>query len=232
MNTTYSSIIKHLKSLADPETVKGMARFGINSNNTLGISMPILRKLGKEIGKNHELALQLWNSQIHEAQILASLIDETDKVTEKQMDAWISDFDSWDVCDQACLNLFWKTPYAYYKAKEWCSREKEFEKRAGFALIAVLGLKDKPAKNKNFEELLPFIVAASDDNRNFVRKAVNWALRQIGKRNLILNKITIQTAKEIQKQNRKSARWIAADAIRELTSNKIQKRLTKKESAL
>jgi 3-methyladenine DNA glycosylase AlkD len=216
-------IIKELKSLSNPKNVEGMARFGINPENTFGVSMPVIRKMGKDIGKNHELAQQLWSTRIHEARILAGLIDDSKFVTEEQMEKWVKDFDSWDVCDQVCMNLFDKTPFAYKKAIEWSSRKEEFVKRAGFALMASLSVHDKKAKDKDFIKFLPLIKSESTDERNFVRKAVNWALRQIGKRNKKLQKEAIRTAKEIQKIESKSAKWIASDAIRELKDKKLKK---------
>jgi len=223
----YNDIIEKLKSLSDPEAVKGMARFGINPENTYGVSIPNLRKMGKEIVADHTLAQQLWASGIHEARLLASMIEEIDKVTEAQMESWVKDFDSWDVCDQCCMNLFDKTKFAYQKAAEWSLREEEFIRRAGFALMAVLAVHDKKATDEDFLKFLPMIKRESTDTRNFVKKAVNWALRQIGKRNLNLNKIAIKTAEEIQQIDSKSAKWIAADAIRELTSEAVQQRLNK-----
>jgi 3-methyladenine DNA glycosylase AlkD len=198
---TYQDIIKLLKSHSNPKNVAGMARFGINSKNTLGISMPFLRNLGKKIGKDHNLALKLWQSKIHEAMILAVLIDDPKLVTEKQMDSWVKDFDSWDVCDQACLNLFDKTEFAWDKVIEWSKRKEEFVKRAGFALMAVLAVHDKKAKDEQFIKLFPIIKRESTDERNFVKKAVNWALRQIGKRNANLNKQALKIAEEILKIN-------------------------------
>ncbi len=218
-------VLKKLKKLSNPKNVKGMARFGIRPDKALGISIPNLRKLAKEIGKNHKLALQLWRSEIHEARILAGMIDEIDKVTEKQMDLWIKGFDSWDVCDQICANLFDKTPFAFKKAVEWARREEEFEKRAGFALMACLAWHDKNAGDNKFIKFFPAIKKESGDERNYVRKAVNWALRQIGKRNRNLNKEAITVALIIQKVDSKSARWIANDALRELKSEAVQKRL-------
>ena len=218
-------ILKQLKSLYNPDAVAGMARFGINSKNTYGVSIPVLRKMAKQIGKNHLLAEKLWNSGIHEARILAPLIDPPEMVTEKQMESWVKDFDSWDVCDQCCSNLFDKTKFAYKKALEWSKRREAFVKRAGFVLMATLAVHDKEADNQKFLRFLPVIKREATDERNFVKKAVNWALRQIGKRNSALNKSAIQTAKEIQKIDSKSARWIASDAIRELTSETVKKRL-------
>ena len=224
----YENILKKLKALSNPKAVEGMARFGISPENTYGVSVPNLRKMAKEIGRDHSLAQQLWNSGIHEARILASMIDELNQVTKKQMDAWIRDFDSWDVCDQCCMNLFDKTPMAWEKAIEWTNREKELEKRAGFALMACLAWHDKESPDKKFLVLLPAIKREADDDRNYVKKAVNWALRNIGKRNLNLNKKAIETAKEIQKMDSRSAKWIASDAIRELISEAVQGRLQKR----
>jgi len=223
----YNDIIEKLKSLSDPEAVKGMARFGINPENTYGVSILNLRKMAKEAGKDHALARQLWTSGIHEARILASMIDAPKVVTEEQMEAWVKDFDSWDVCDQVCMNLFEKVPLAWKKITDWSEQEEEFVKRTAFALMACLAWHDKEAVDEKFIELLPVIIKGSTDERNFVRKAVNWALRNIGKRNLSLNKAAINAAKEIQRIDSKAARWIASDAIRELTSEAVQKRLTK-----
>jgi 3-methyladenine DNA glycosylase AlkD len=218
-------ILRKLKSLANPEAVAGMARFGINPQNTLGVSVPALRKLAREIGRDHGLAQQLWASGVHEARILASMIDDPRLVSEAQMEAWAADFDSWDVCDQCCGNLFDKTEFAYRKALEWAARDEEFVKRAGFALMAWLAFHDKPAPDESFLDFLPVIKRESVDVRNYVKKAVNWALRHIGKRNAALNIMAIQAAKEIQAAGSKPGRWIAADAVRELTSEKVQERL-------
>ena len=204
-----------------------MARFGINPENTFGVSIPVLRKLAKEIGRSHELAQQLWNSGFHEARILASMVDSPDEVTEEQMESWVKDFDSWDVCDQCCMNLFGKCRFAYQKAFEWSSREEEFVKRAGFVLMARLAVWDKKAEDSQFVAFLPVIQREAGDCRNFVKKAVNWALRQIGKRNPALNKRAVAVAEEIQKLDSRIARWVASDALRELTSEAVQKRLHK-----
>lgn len=220
-------VLRELRSMANPENVKGMARFGISSEGTLGISIYDLRPMAKRIGKDHELAGRLWASGIHEAKVLASYIDEPDKVTEKQMEAWAKDFDSWDVVDQVCSSLFDQTKFAYSKAVEWSSRDEEFVKRAGFVLVAALTVHDKKASDGAFVKFLPIIKRESGDDRNFVKKAVNWALRQIGKRNPMLNKAAIGVAKELQNMDSKSARWIASDALRELTSEKVRKRFEK-----
>ena len=226
----YREIIKQLKSLSNPEAVEGMARFGINPRNTFGVSIPNLRKIAKAAGKDHELALQLWDSGIHEARLLSGFIDDPALVTLEQMEEWVSDFDSWDVCDQVCSNLFDKTSSAYRKALEWAGREEEFVKRAGFVLMASLAVHDKADGENEFERFLSMIKREASDGRNFVKKAVNWALRQIGKRNAYLNKLAVKTAGEIQKLHSRSARWIAADAIRELESEAVQRRLGKKRN--
>jgi len=200
------SIINELKKNANPENVAGMARFGINAENALGISIPFLRDFAKQIGNDHSLAEELWSSAIHEARILAGLVDDPKMVTERQMDRWVKDFDSWDVCDQVCSSLFDKTEFAYKKAFEWSERDEEFVKRAGFVLMAALSVHDKKASDKDFEKFLPVIAREADDERNFVKKAVNWALRQIGKRNLELNKKAINYASSIQKSGSKSAK--------------------------
>jgi 3-methyladenine DNA glycosylase AlkD len=226
----YNEIIKSIKLQYNLQNIEGMARFGINPKNTYGASIPFLRNLAKKTGKNHELALKLWDSEIHEARILAGFIDEPSKVSERQLEFWVSDFDSWDVCDQVCSALFDKTEFAWEKAVEWSKRDKEFVKRAGFVLMAALSVHDKKAKDEDFEKFFPIIKRESTDERNFVRKAVNWALRQIGKRNSCLNKLALKTAKEIQKMDSKSARWIAKDAIRELESEAVKKKLAGKKS--
>ena len=218
-------ILKKLKTSSDPKAVEGMARYGINPENTYGISIPILRNMAKEIGKDHALAQQLWTSGIHEARILASMVDDPQMVTEEQIESWVKDFDSWDVCDQCCMNLFEKTKFAYRKAEAWSSNDKEFIKRTAFVLMARVAVSDKKAADAQFKPFFLLIKREAGDDRNFVKKAVNWALRQIGKRNHNLNRRAIQTAEEIQGMESKSARWIAADALRELTSPAVQQRL-------
>jgi 3-methyladenine DNA glycosylase AlkD len=217
---TYSQIIETLEALANPANVAGMARYGISPTGTLGVPMPILRKMAKEIGHRHDLADALWRSAIHEARILAALIDDPGKVTDEQMERWVRDIDSWDVCDQLCSNLFSRTALAGEKAAAWSGRPETYVKRAGFVLMACLAVHDKKADDGLFVRFLPLIVREAGDDRNFVKKAVNWALRQIGKRNPVLNRLSVETAREIQKRDAKSARWIAADALRELTDEK------------
>lgn len=220
-----NDVLEKLKALSDPKALAGMARYGINPENTYGVSIPNLRKMAKEIGIDHALAQQLWVSGIHEARILASMIDDPKMATEEQLESWVKDFDSWDVCDQCCSNLFERTEFAYQKAIEWSSSDKEFIKRAGFVLMARLAVSDKKAVDIKFEPFLPLIKREAGDNRNFVKKAVNWALRQIGKRNLNLNKKAIEIARGIQQMDSRSAKWIASDAIRELTSQAVQEGL-------
>jgi len=224
----YNNIIKQLKSMANQKNVEGMARYGINPKNNLGISIYKLRPFAKEIGSNHELSIKLWKSGIHDARLLAVFIENPIKVTEEQMDSWALDFDSWDICDQACTSLFDLTPYAWKKVYEWAKRNEEYVKRGAFSLIAGLAVHDKKAEDYMFEAFFSIIKKESVDERNYVKKAVNWALRNIGKRNYNLNKKAIETAKEIQKINSKSAKWIANDAIRELTNEKVQERIKSK----
>ncbi len=215
------AIVKDLKSKGNAKNREGMSRFGIDTKYAFGVSMPNIRKLGKKIGKNHQLAQKLWGTKIHEARILAAIVDEPDKVSEKQMDSWVKEFNSWDLCDQCCMNLFDKTKFAYKKAKQWAKNEKEFTRRGGFALMACLAWHDKEAPDKKFIQFFPLIKKYSTDKRNFVKKSVNWALRQIGKRNKNLNKIAIRVAEDIKKKDSKVAKWIASDAIRELKSRKF-----------
>jgi 3-methyladenine DNA glycosylase AlkD len=222
-------ILKRLKSLSDPRAVEGMAKYGITPERTYGVSIPNLRKIAKETGKDHELAKKLWESNIRETRILACMTDDPEMVSEEQMENGVKDFDYWEICDQCCMNLFEKTKFAYQKSIEWSSRDEEFVKRAGFVLMARLAFSDKKADDERFEKFFPIIKREATDNRNFVKKAVNWALRQIGKRNLNLNSKAIETAKEIQKIDSKSAKWITQDAIKELTSEVIQERLRKGE---
>jgi 3-methyladenine DNA glycosylase AlkD len=223
-----SEVLSELISLKNQKNIDGMARFGISVDGALGIPIPELRRMAKSLGKNHSLAIELWDSGIHEARILASMVDEPSKVTESQMESWVADFDSWDICDQVCANLFSHTPFAWSKAEEWTKREAEFVKRTGFALMAVLAVHDKEAKDKDFMKLLLILKKGATDERNFVRKAVNWALRQIGKRSIALNRAALTTAWEIKDVDSKAARWIAADAIRELDSVAVKRRLSKR----
>lgn len=221
MNST--RVITRLKKMANPKDVAGMARFGINLRGTLGISIPALRRLAREIGRDHHLAQQLWKSGYHEARILASFVADPVQLTEAQTERWVKDFDSWDVCDQVAV-LFEMTPFARKKIRRWAASDREFVKRAAFAMIAGLAVHDKAASDRQFERFLPLIKRGSTDERNFVKKAVNWALRSIGKRNSLLNRRAVAVAKEIARSDLSAARWIAADALRELTSQAIRQR--------
>ena len=234
---TSKEIIKKLKSLSNPKNIEGMKRFAVGGENTLGVSIPILRKMTKDIkrentnandvNRRHKLAHELWKSGYHEARILAGMIDEPSLVTEKQMDEWTADFDSWDVVDQVCMNLFDKTKFAYSKVIEYAKRKPEFEKRTAFTLIACLAWHDKSAPDKKFLQFLPIIKRESIDERNFVKKAVNWALRHIGKRSKFLRTEALKTTEEIKKIDNKTAKWISGDAIRELNNPKIIRNIKK-----
>jgi 3-methyladenine DNA glycosylase AlkD len=220
-------VLEKLKSKANPDAVEGMSRYGMASEKRLGVSVPDMRKLAKEAGKDHALALGLWKTGIPEAKIVAAMVGEPEKLTEKQMEDWVKDINSWDVCDQVCMNLFEKTPLVWKKILDWSEREEEFVRRTAFSLIACIAWHHREAKNEEFIRLFPVIKKAATDPRNFVKKAVNWALRNIGKRNLNLNKAAVETAKQIQLMDSKPGRWIAQDALRELESEKIQGRLKK-----
>ncbi len=223
----YSEILAYLKGLSNPAAVAGMARYGINPDRSYGVSMPSLRRLAKQVGTDHALALRLWTSGIREARILAAMIDDPQKVTEAQSERWVADFASWDVCDGCCLCLFVKTSFAYRKAIQWTRRGEEYVKRAGFVLMAQLAVHDKAAADEDFRCFFPIIIRESTDPRNFVRKAVNWALRQIGKRNPALNALAMDAAGEIRRIDSGTARWIAADALRELTGSQVRSRLAR-----
>jgi 3-methyladenine DNA glycosylase AlkD len=214
--------LKVLSKDAKPGFREGMARYGIVSDTALGIPVPETRKLAKEIEKNHGLALRLWKVDIHEAKMLASMIDDPELVSEKQMDRWARDFYSWDICDQCCGNLFDKTLHCEKKIRQWVADEREFVRRAGFVMMAARAVHDKKAKDAEFLVYLPLIKKYSVDKRNFVKKAVNWALRQIGKRNSKLHKEALSLAKKLASSPDKSARWIGSDARRELEAKKVK----------
>jgi len=225
---TVEEVMQELQSKAKPDQIEGMAKFAIVGDQRMGVSVPDMRKIAKTIGKNHQLALDLWDTGVPEAMIVAGMIAEPEKLTDEQMEDWVVDINSWDICDQVCMNLFEKTPLAEKKINEWSVREEEFVKRTAYALIACLAWHDKEAGDEDFIKYFPIIVAGSTDERNFVKKAVNWALRNIGKRNQNLNEQALLCARQIQEIDSKSARWIASNARRELESDKIQERLRKK----
>ena len=222
-------VLKKLESLHNPRNVEGMARYGITAVKAFGVSAPALRAIAKQIGRDHGLAQELWASGIHDARELACLIDEPTKVTPRQMDRWAKDFDNWAVCDGACLHLFRYTPFAHAKCVEWSSRKEEFVKRAAFSLMACLAVGDKQAPDGAFLRFLPLIRREATDERNRVKKAVNWALRQIGKRNRRLQRAAIQAGEKIHAIDSRSARWIASDALRELRSPAVRNMLDRKE---
>jgi 3-methyladenine DNA glycosylase AlkD len=225
---TKTDVLRELKGLADPKVRAKMEYFGVHVPNAHGISTPVLQQFAKHIGKDHRLARQLWGSGIHEARILATLIGESEKLTAAEMDRWARDFDSWDVVDAACCYLYAHAKPAWSKAAAWSRRREEFVKRASFSLIAYLSYKDKEAADARFVRFLRVIEREARDERNFVKKAVNWALRNIGKRNLRLNREALRAAERIRRQDSRSARWIAADALRELKSPAVQRRLQRK----
>lgn len=221
---TSADVISRLKRMANPRNVEGMARFGIATRGTLGISIYALRPLAREIGVDHRLAGQLWASGIHEARILAGFIEDPARVTDAQMERWVKAFDSWDVCDQV-TEVFVRTPAARRKIRQWAAREEEFVKRAAFTMIAEVAAHDKAAADASFEPFFTLIRAGASDDRNYVKKAVSWALRNIGKRNLALNRRAVAVAKELAAEPSRAARWVASDVLRELTGSAVQARL-------
>ncbi|MGA2149365.1 MAG: DNA alkylation repair protein [Bryobacteraceae bacterium] len=220
-----AQVVAELQSHANPANVAGMARYGISAEGTLGVSVQLLRSMAKRLGRDHRLALGLWATGIHEARVLAPLVDDPALVTDRQMERWVRDLDSWDVCDGLCHNLLRYTPAAFDKAARWANEQAEFVRRAGFALMAGLAVKAKDAPDAQFEAFFPLIAAAASDERNMVKKAVNWALRQIGKRNRRLHAKAVRAAEAIRRQNSRSARWIAAAALRELRGPVVARKL-------
>jgi len=221
-------VLRELRALGEQRNVDGMARFGIRAKVVYGVAKPKMDELAHRIGKDHDLSLELWATGVHDARILAGMIDEPSRVTAAQMERWVRHFDNWDVCDGTCCHLFVFAAPAWAKAVEWSRRKKEFEKRAGFALMAYLAYRDKSAPDAKYRRLFPIIQREAHDERNFVKKAVNWALRNVGKRNKRLNGEAIRAAERIRRQDSSAARWIAADALRELKSEAVQRRLQRK----
>ncbi len=222
-------VIARLGSISDRTRLEGMSRYGIKVDDAFGVSMPEMRALARSIGKDHHLAMGLWRSGIHEARIMASLLADPKLLTEEQVEEMVRDLDSWDVCDQCCSNLFSRSPMAVRKALEWSGRQEEFQKRAGFANMAALAVHGKKLENEEFAPLLEAVVKESSDDRNYVRKAVNWALRQIGKRDLYLNGKAIEAAERIMAKGDRASKWIASDALRELRSGAVQERLKSRQ---
>ena len=233
-------LLRWLERRGTKRNREGMARYGIRSARAFGVSAETMRPLAKRLGRQHGLAAKLWEAGWHETRILASLVDEPARVTPAQMERWARAFDNWAVCDSVCFHLFDRTPYAWSKAKQWSRREDEFVKRAAFALLAGLAVHDKQTPDRPFLESLPLIERAAGDDRNFVKKAVNWALRNIGKRNLAMNKAALACAERILAAANhragaarggdadvRAARFIATDARRELSSAKVQARVAR-----
>jgi 3-methyladenine DNA glycosylase AlkD len=208
--------LQMLHQNARPQELTGMARFGIVGKNRLGLSVPAMRAIARTLGRDHTLALALWETGIPDARIVGSMVADPKLLTSRQMDSWVKGFASWDVCDQTCLNAFSKSPLAWRKVAVWARRKDEFVRRAAFALLATLAVHDKQAPDQDFITALALVEDSSGDDRNFVKKAVNWALRNIGKRNTALRSAAIESALRIQQQGGRSGRWIAADALREL----------------
>lgn len=224
-------VMDQLRAAANPDNAAGMARFGISPVGTLGISMPELKALAKRLGKDHDLAQELWGTGVHEARILAGLVAEPARTDRALMESWAREFDSWDVCDQVCSCLFSRTEYAYAVVPDWTRAEEEFVRRAGYVMMAVLAVHDKKKGDEAFLAFFPLIERGAGDGRNFVKKAVNWAIRQIGKRNLRLRSECILLAERVREQGSSSARWIAADALRELSSPAVVARLEARKRA-
>jgi 3-methyladenine DNA glycosylase AlkD len=228
-------LLGELRSHACAKNAAGMARFGISAQGTLGVSMPVVRslaragkqRLGRDNAARHELAALLWASGVHEARIMAALVDEPSLVDEAQADAWAADLDSWDVCDQLCINLLRRCSFAWLKAAEWTAATPEFVKRAGFALGATLAVHEKAAEDARFLALLEYAVRQATDERNGVKKALNWQMRQIGKRNAALNAAAIEASERIlaEHPDGKAARWVARGVLRELKSDAVRARL-------
>ena len=221
-------ILKQLRQKANPANLEGMKRYGIAVDHRLGVSVANMRLIVKGVKKNHTLALELWKTGLAEGKIVASMVEEPENLTEEQMDEWVMGFDSWDVCDQVCMNLFEKSPLAWIKILQWSKRDEPFVKRAAFALIACLAWHDKRAKDEDFTSLFSVMKSGAVDERNFVKKSVNWALRNVGKRNLRLNKAAIAFSRELLQMDSKVARWIGSDALRELESEAVQRKLSQK----
>jgi 3-methyladenine DNA glycosylase AlkD len=225
MKARTRSVIGELRAVADPSRLGGMARVGITVDRALGVAIPELRRIARMHRGDHELALDLWSSGIHEARILASMVDDPERVTERQMEAWVAGFDSWDLCDQVTGNLFTRTADPIRMARRWARRPEAYIRRAGFSMLAELAHRDRTSPDVVWERQLPLIRRAATDGRNPVMKSVSWALRQIGKRNAQLNRRAIAVAEELSALEARSARWIARDALRELRSEAVRSRL-------
>jgi 3-methyladenine DNA glycosylase AlkD len=220
-------VLKWLEKRRTQRTIEGMARYGIRADHAFGVPMGTLLTLAKRLGKDHDLATALWESGWYEARLLATLVGNPQRVTRRQMNAWAAGFENWADCDTVCFKLWDRTPFAWEKARQWAGSPREFVKRAAFALMACLALHDKAAPDKNFLALLPLIEKGANDERNFVKKGVNWALRSIGRRNLALNAAAVALAKRLASSEEAAPRWVGKDALRELASPKVRSRLTR-----
>jgi 3-methyladenine DNA glycosylase AlkD len=218
-------VLAELRSRADPQWAAGMERFGITSRAILGISAPELRRMARAIGTDHSLAQKLWASGSYEARTIAYSIADPTRLTSREMERWAAEFDNWAICDGCCQDLFRYSPFAYDKIDRWGHEKGEYVRRAAFALIAKLAVHDRAADDARFVGMLPLIEEAATDPRGYVQKGVNWALREIGKRNTKLNRAAIATALRIQKKGPRGSRWIASDAIRELKSPAVRRRI-------
>ena len=219
------SVLAWLKRHSSAATREGMARYGIPSDNASGVSVGDIRDLGKRLGRDHELALALWETGSYEARMLTPFIDEPDRVTSAQMDRWCRDFDSWAICDALCFHLFDKTPHAWQKIVKWSNHRDEFVKRAAFALLASVALHDKTVPDGRFLKSFALIERAAIDERNFVKKAVSWALRGIGKRNVALHSAAVKLARRLADSPHPAARWTARDALRDLATPATLRRM-------
>ena len=220
-------VVSRLRKLSSKSVREGMRRFGIPNDNAFGVSVGKIQKLGKELGRNHKLALDLWETGFYEARMLAAFVDDPNLVTAAQMDRWCKDFDNWGIVDTVCFKLFDQTPHAWKRVEQWAKRQDEFQRRAGFALLACLGVHDKQATNEQFIRCLPLIEIAATDERNFVKKGVSWALRVIGRRNLELNKVATELAWRLTDSANPTSRSLGKEALREFKRPVVQRQLAK-----
>jgi 3-methyladenine DNA glycosylase AlkD len=222
--------LESLKQMSTQHTLDSLPRYGIAATNALGVSMSDVQKLAKRLGRSHELAVALWETNIYEARMLTSFVAEPERVTAAQMDRWCRDFDNWAVCDTLCFKLFDRTPHAWAKVAKWGDKREEFVKRAAFALLASLATHDKSATDEQFIECLPLIERAATDERNFVKKGVSWALRGLGRRNATLNEAAVAVSRRLAASPERAARWIGKDALKELTSALVKRQLAAQAS--
>jgi 3-methyladenine DNA glycosylase AlkD len=220
-------VIAELRRLSSKKTKDGMARYAIPSENAFGVPVGVIRALAKRLGKSHALAEELWKTGHYEARMLATFVDDPARVTPAQMDRWCKDFDSWAICDTACFALFDRTPHALAKVKAWAKSDDEFVKRAAFALLASLTVHGKEVTEAQFVRCLPLVERAAQDERNFVKKAVNWALRSLGKKSPALNVAAIAASERLAQQPGAAPRWVGKNALRELSGPSVQRRLAK-----